>query len=122
MKQYLLNNEYRIETDNDEHISIKQIKDSIKALETLGRTIKEVLTKISLDEDGNKYLTDDDWKYINNPYYFEGRQTEIINDKYIMYGNIYKIRVNKDDSFTDLDGEYVQYIKTPIKRLAIKFK
>lgn len=122
MKQYLLDNEYRIETDNDEHISIKQIKDSIKALETLGRTIKEILTKISLDEDGNKHLTDDDWKYISNPYSYEGHQTEIINDKYIIYGNKYKIRVNKDDSFTDLDGEYVQYIKTPIKRLTIKFK
>lgn len=124
MKQYLTSNEYRIETDyrNDDYITLKQIKDSIKALETLGRTVQEVLTKVSLDEDGNKHLTDDDWKRITNRYNYNGCQTEIINDRYIIYDNKYKIRVNKDDSFTDSNGEYVPFIKTRITKLTIRFK
>lgn len=124
MKQYLSNNEFTIYTDeySDKFISIKQIKDSIKALETLGRTITKVLTTIRIDEDGNKHLAEDEFKNICKISRFDGCPTTIINDKYILYNNKYKIRVNKDKSFTDLNGEYVTWISSPIERLTIQFK
>lgn len=125
MRKYLNNNEFTIYTDENniyEFISTKQIKDSIKALETLGKTDIKVYTIIDVQYELNEHISDDDYRKISSEekYSRHGVQTEIINNNFVKYHG-FKIKVNIDESY-EYEGEHCTLIKSPIRKLTITFK
>ena len=123
MRKQLLNNKFTITTDEKEHIEIKEIKNCIKSLETLGIENIKIKGIVDIDfEDHNKHISEGNANKLYKSYTRnEYMDIEIINNNKVLYGiEKFEIKVNKDASY-DYELNHYESFLSAIKRIELSW-
>jgi hypothetical protein len=125
MKKQLLDSKFIIIADEKEHIEIKEIKNCIKSLESLGINNIKIKGLIDIDfENHNNHISENDANKLYKCYTrSEYIDIEIINNKKVLLGNYnkFEIKVNKDNSY-DFEGIHNEYFLSPIKNIELSWR
>lgn len=129
LNKCLNNNSFCITVSDEcnEHITIQDIKDSIKALSVLG--IKKESIKVSViiflsgdNEDYPKDMDESDIIRYNKKFNcYSYAEISLLRGNYILIEDKFKLRVNIDESYT-YNNTYYPYFKNTITRLLLTWE